>query len=233
MNGIDEAKMIPWSIQQETELFRALCQYKPVGLHKHFRMISIIGFLANSSPSPHHQVTDIWEKLKTLYDLEGLDQLEYSNSNGSEDASGDEGEDEAKPAEESFEDFDLPFEEYGELMEKQAMAEEPESPSDKVSTPQPIGSKQSDPPQSESDEEPAPVKEEAASSPASDVPKYKRGRAATRSKTTRAAASKKTAAATVKEEAAEERETSKTPPSSRNARRRPASSGTRRSTRKR
>lgn len=71
-----------WSIEQETTLYKAICRFKPAGKHKHFRMISIYQMVNNpsvtSSASPL-SMEDIWQKLSTLYDLGGLDDLEDSS----------------------------------------------------------------------------------------------------------------------------------------------------------
>lgn len=71
-----------WSIEQETTLFKAICRFKPTGKHKHFRMISIYQMVNNPNITPTSTpitTKDIWEKLESLYDLTGLDELEDSS----------------------------------------------------------------------------------------------------------------------------------------------------------
>lgn len=71
-----------WSIEQETALYKAICRFKPSGKHKHFRMVSIYLMLNNPAITPSTDpitIEDIWEKLSSLYDLDGLDELEDSS----------------------------------------------------------------------------------------------------------------------------------------------------------
>ncbi|KAK9468505.1 chromatin modification-related protein EAF7-domain-containing protein [Lipomyces arxii] len=66
-----------WSIEQETALFKAICRYKPVGLDKHFLMMCICQMVNNSNvEGPYLTTKSIWDKLSTLYNLDGLDELE-------------------------------------------------------------------------------------------------------------------------------------------------------------
>jgi hypothetical protein len=112
-----------WDIEQETMLYRAICRYKPAGVHKHFRMLSIHNFVN----SPHIAgsklaISEIWQKLGELYDLPGLDDLE---DNGASSDSSD-----SRDSSSELEDFVLPWDEYGDLMIEQAQAQDPETPSD-------------------------------------------------------------------------------------------------------
>lgn len=71
-----------WTIEQETTLYKAICKFKPSGQHKHFRMISIYQMVNNpaiTASSDTITIQDIWEKLYSLYDIDGLDELEDSN----------------------------------------------------------------------------------------------------------------------------------------------------------
>ncbi|KAK9389245.1 chromatin modification-related protein EAF7-domain-containing protein [Lipomyces mesembrius] len=65
-----------WNIEQETALFKAICRYKPVGANKHFLMICICQMVNNANiQGPYLTMKCIWDKLATLYNLEGLDDL--------------------------------------------------------------------------------------------------------------------------------------------------------------
>ncbi|ODQ66458.1 CT20-domain-containing protein [Nadsonia fulvescens var. elongata DSM 6958] len=73
-------KVAQWTQNQEIILFRAICRFKPVGVHKHFRMISIYQMVNNSNVQGERlSVEDIWGKLALYYDLEGLEDLEGSS----------------------------------------------------------------------------------------------------------------------------------------------------------
>ncbi|KAF2817641.1 CT20-domain-containing protein [Mytilinidion resinicola] len=103
----------PWTDGQETQLFKSMIRWKPTGMHKHFRMLSIHNSLSThgfASPNaPHTRIPGIWTKLHTLYDLAALDEREnaytfntYRDSPGS--------------TEESIPSFQLPEDEFGEEM---------------------------------------------------------------------------------------------------------------------
>ncbi|KAF8249978.1 CT20-domain-containing protein [Wilcoxina mikolae CBS 423.85] len=95
-----------WTDEQETTLFKAISVYrlKPAGIHKHFRIIGIAELMKNHGVSGAHTgITGIWAKLKTLYNLEGLDERE------------DAPEEDADP-EEDWHPFELPEDVYGEMM---------------------------------------------------------------------------------------------------------------------
>ncbi|AOW01508.1 chromatin modification-related protein EAF7 [Yarrowia lipolytica] len=120
----------PWSIESETVLFNSLCKFKPVGIHKHFRMISLsasLNYYFSESPkdAPVFSHQDVWDKLGTLYDLDGLDELEYVADN--QDSDMDEDEDDEAAIEgiakrSQMKEFVLPFRDYGFLQIEQATA---------------------------------------------------------------------------------------------------------------
>lgn len=65
---------------EETALLRAISQFRPLGVHRHFNMISIVHALhahaaehggAQAAPT----VEAIWAKLRDFYDLDGLNEL--------------------------------------------------------------------------------------------------------------------------------------------------------------
>lgn len=73
-----------WTTSQELCLLQSLVRYKPVGIHKHFRMVSILNSLLTSgtipqpvSDHPHASTAEgVWRKLGSLYDLKSLDERE-------------------------------------------------------------------------------------------------------------------------------------------------------------
>ncbi|EXJ63964.1 hypothetical protein A1O7_00299 [Cladophialophora yegresii CBS 114405] len=71
-----------WTVPQESALLQAITRWKPVGMHKHFRMIAIRDHLLSTgliAPEDTHTSTaGIWRKLHMLYDLDRLDEREDS-----------------------------------------------------------------------------------------------------------------------------------------------------------
>ncbi|KAK5045983.1 hypothetical protein LTR84_008769 [Exophiala bonariae] len=106
-----------WTDDQESTLLQAIVRWKPVGMHKHFRMIAIRDFMISqgvtSAEDAHTTAAGIWAKLGSLYDLEKLDEREDSIIDG-EDSKGDD----------YFRDFELPREDFEELMWQRRIAPE-------------------------------------------------------------------------------------------------------------
>lgn len=68
-----------WTDEQEASLFKALIWHKPTGMNKHFSMLSIYQFLQTQGFAFNGSGLDmatIWTKLRSLYDLETLDERE-------------------------------------------------------------------------------------------------------------------------------------------------------------
>ncbi|KAK7892907.1 hypothetical protein LTR67_007144 [Exophiala xenobiotica] len=108
-----------WTDDQESALLQALVRWKPVGMHKHFRIIAIREHLLSqgviNAEDPHTTISGIWAKLSSLYDLSKLDEREDSVTDISDD-----------PAKGSayFRDFELPHEDFEDLMWQKRLAPE-------------------------------------------------------------------------------------------------------------
>ncbi|KAG5437548.1 hypothetical protein PCANB_000976 [Pneumocystis canis] len=109
----NKSKEHEWTVDEEIALLRAICKYRPVGIHKHFRIISIMQEMSSFSI----RSSDIWEKLKTLYDLELLDEISERFRSGKNDLG-----EEYTLQGSYFTEFLLPWEEYGEIMEEHRRA---------------------------------------------------------------------------------------------------------------
>ena len=71
-----------WTDDQEAALMRAVVHWKPVGMHKHFRMVAIRDYMLGQGvinlTDDHTSTSGIWRKLESLYDLPRLDEREDS-----------------------------------------------------------------------------------------------------------------------------------------------------------
>ncbi|KAF2451033.1 CT20-domain-containing protein [Karstenula rhodostoma CBS 690.94] len=103
-----------WADEQETQLFKSMMKWKPTGIHKHFRIISIHadlrshGFAADDTP--HTRIPAIWSKVASLYDLRALDEREdaYTFSDDPDPLDPDEAL--------TIPDFELPEDEFGAMV---------------------------------------------------------------------------------------------------------------------
>ena|ERR1700686_2034811 len=70
----------PWTYDLEIALFKAIVSYRPIGIHKSLRLISILNSI-NAQLSPNDTaltLQDLKSKLDELYNMEGLEEQEES-----------------------------------------------------------------------------------------------------------------------------------------------------------
>ncbi|KAH7084279.1 chromatin modification-related protein EAF7-domain-containing protein [Paraphoma chrysanthemicola] len=110
----DDQPNDPWADEQETQLFKSMMKWKPTGLHKHFRMISIHNDMRShgfaTEDAPHTRIPGIWKKLDQLYALEALDERENQYAFSEDPDPLDRNDASSMP------EFELPEDDFGELM---------------------------------------------------------------------------------------------------------------------
>ncbi|TKA82031.1 hypothetical protein B0A49_00169 [Cryomyces minteri] len=119
----DEIVNDPWTDGQETGLFKSMIRWKATGMHKHFHMISIAQNLRShgytSARDAHTRIPGIWAKLRTLYDLEALDEREDAHAvNEAHDTRHPDSESPSSTdsAASDYDSFELPTEEFADMM---------------------------------------------------------------------------------------------------------------------
>ena len=96
----------PWTYDLEIALFRAILSFRPVGIHKSLHLISILNAINSQIPANETALTlhDLKSKLDELYNMEGLEEQELSEST-------------EEDLKENFEEFELPYRELAGIIE--------------------------------------------------------------------------------------------------------------------
>ena len=79
----------PWTYDLEIALFRAIISYRPIGLHKSLRLISLLNAVNSQilSPDPLLTLSDIKAKLESLYNIDAIEEAEESEESTTEEVS--------------------------------------------------------------------------------------------------------------------------------------------------
>ncbi|KAI8333374.1 chromatin modification-related protein EAF7-domain-containing protein [Chlamydoabsidia padenii] len=89
-----------WDASMELALLNAIANCKPVGLHKHFRIMCVHRKFNETSPSPC-SINEIWERLGDYYGMDALDELEEEDKEEEE-------EEEQQHGDDGYREFSLP-----------------------------------------------------------------------------------------------------------------------------
>jgi hypothetical protein len=102
----------PWTYELEIALFKAIISYRPIGIHKSMRLISILNLVNSQLPSTDTPLTlnDIKSKLSKLYNIQGIEEQEESENTTPEEIPSEEND-------KSFKEFEFPFEDFVGIIE--------------------------------------------------------------------------------------------------------------------
>lgn len=105
------------TIRSRQTIKACLANHVNLGMHKHFRMIAISEHLRNHGFDPdiyqHTRIPNIWDKLRTYYNLDLIDEREYFDDDETED---------------KYVDFTLPHSHFLDSMMQRAVADSSEAP---------------------------------------------------------------------------------------------------------
>ncbi|CAG8546069.1 5236_t:CDS:2 [Acaulospora morrowiae] len=110
-----ETSSVEWDVKMEIEFFRAIMKHRPVGIHRHFHMVNVHrDFNANSAVKC--TIPELWERFGTYFNLSKLEELDREfNEEVDEDS--------------AYVEFNLPMDEYYNLMIENSKAGSSRGPS--------------------------------------------------------------------------------------------------------
>ena len=141
---------VEWAPDTESALFRGVCKFKPAGTNKHWHMINIHLFI-NSVSARQVSISQCWARLAELYDLNGIEAIEQEAT---------------EEAGESPE-FNLGWDEFGDLMLEHAQADAPSD--DSSDDEQPNQDEDESEPEPEPENEKRPARTRRAVTPDDDI----------------------------------------------------------------
>jgi hypothetical protein len=118
-----------WTPEMELTFLHAITKFKPVGIHKHFRMINLQRYF-NSNSSKKLSTQELWNKFTELYNQEALDeQANRYNQEVLEAQAAKKRKTVLSPIQTDITEFVLPSEEFDALISEQRKATSPASTS--------------------------------------------------------------------------------------------------------
>ncbi|KAI8083084.1 chromatin modification-related protein EAF7-domain-containing protein [Halteromyces radiatus] len=99
-DGTGAMTPVDWDASMELALLNAIANCKPVGIHKHFRIMCVQRQFNETSPA-QCSIREIWERLGDYYGMSALDELEEEDKEEEE-------EEEQQQGDEGHVEFTLP-----------------------------------------------------------------------------------------------------------------------------
>ncbi|KAJ3279459.1 hypothetical protein HK104_001454 [Borealophlyctis nickersoniae] len=112
---------VNWTPEMDIALFQAIARYRPVGVHKHFRMLNVQRFF-NKHTGLSLNLDQLWAHLGTFYDLDALDAMADESD---DDITLDAARKRSGFPFKAYAEFNLPSDEFESIMIEQRRAESP------------------------------------------------------------------------------------------------------------
>ncbi|KAI8922846.1 hypothetical protein BC831DRAFT_506366 [Entophlyctis helioformis] len=73
-HGHGQQQTTVWTPEMEVTLFQGVAKYRPIGVHKYFRILNVQRFI-NKNMGTDISIAELWLQLRKYYNLENLDAL--------------------------------------------------------------------------------------------------------------------------------------------------------------